>query len=99
MRLSLVAPDFLPDLDGIDATTWRRAGICGSTTPTTRPAPWRRSRSWNTPPQLARVTTSSWRVDEAYSELWFDDGPPASGLQLGDLTASWCSTRSASGRT
>ena len=34
---------------------------------------------------LARRHDVLLALDEAYSELWFKEGPPASGLQLGDL--------------
>jgi acetylornithine aminotransferase len=86
VRLPLVAPDFLPDLDGIDAATWERAGILwlnypNNPTGATAPLAFLEHAA-----DLARRHEVLLALDEAYSELWFDDGPPASGLQLGDLT-------------
>jgi acetylornithine aminotransferase len=85
LRLPLAAPDFLPDLDGIDAATWERAGILwlnypNNPTGATAPLPFLEHAA-----DLARRHDVLLALDEAYSELWFDAGPPASGLQLGDL--------------
>ena len=86
VRLPLAAPDFLPDLDGIDGGTWGRAGILwlnypNNPTGATAPLAFLEHAA-----DLARRHDVLLALDEAYSELWFDDGPPASGLQLGDLT-------------
>ena len=86
LRLPLAAPDFLPDLDGIDAVTWERAGILwlnypNNPTGATAPLAFLEHAA-----DLARRHDVLLALDEAYSELWFEDGPPASGLQLGDRT-------------
>lgn len=86
LRLPLAEPDFLPDLDGIDSFTWERAGILwlnypNNPTGATAPLAFLEHAA-----DLARRHDVLLALDEAYSELWFDDGPPASGLQLGDLT-------------
>ena len=46
----------------------------------------RRSRSTSAPPRSPASTTSSLASDEAYSELYFGDEPPASALQVADRT-------------
>jgi succinyldiaminopimelate transaminase len=80
------ADGFLPDLDAVDGSTWSRTSILWlnyPNNPTGAVAPLDfllaaadRCRSHD-------VLLAS---DEAYSELWFDDEPPASALQVGDLT-------------
>ena len=41
---------------------------------------------------LARRHDVLLALDEAYSELWFDDGPPASGCSSATSPTSSCST-------
>jgi succinyldiaminopimelate transaminase len=86
IRLPLVAPDFLPDLDGIDAATWDRAGILWLNYPNNPTGAVAPLAFLEHAAGLARRHDVLLALDEAYSELWFDGGPPASGLQLGDLT-------------
>ena len=86
VRLPLAAPDFLPDLDGIDAATWERAGILWLNYPNNPTGATAPLAFLERAADLARRHEVLLALDEAYSELWFDDGPPASGLQLGDLT-------------
>ena len=45
-----------------------------------------RSTSCGAPPTAAAAHDVLLASDEAYSELWFDGAPPASALQVGDLT-------------
>jgi succinyldiaminopimelate transaminase len=76
---------FLPDLDAVDAETWRRLGVLwvnypNNPTAATAPLPFYERLAG-----LAREHGFVLASDEAYTELWFDS-PPASALQLGDLT-------------
>jgi succinyldiaminopimelate transaminase len=76
---------FLPDLDVVDEETWRRASILWlnyPNNPTGAVAPLdflRRAAD------RCRRNDVVLAADEAYSELWFDTGPPVSALQVGDL--------------
>jgi acetylornithine aminotransferase len=86
VRLPLVAPDFLPDLDGIATEVWERAAIVWLNYPNNPTGAVAPLAFLERAAALARRHDALLALDEAYSELWFDDGPPASGLQLGDLT-------------
>ena len=86
VRLPLVAPDFLPDLDGIATEVWERAAIVWLNYPNNPTGAVAPLAFLEHAADLARRHDVLLALDEAYSELWFDDGPPASGLQLGDLT-------------
>ena len=59
---------------------------CGSTTRTTRPGRRRRSPSSRTPRRGAGPPGVVLASDEAYSELWFGEEPPAGALQVSDRT-------------
>jgi succinyldiaminopimelate transaminase len=77
---------FLADLDGVDPTTWDRTAILWlnyPNNPTGAVAPLEHLRR---AAELARVHGFLLASDEAYSELWFEGDPPASALQVGDLT-------------
>jgi succinyldiaminopimelate transaminase len=77
---------FLPDLDALDESTWRRAGILWlnyPNNPTGSVAPLEFLRAAADRCRHHGVLLAS---DEAYSELWFETEPPASALQIGDLT-------------
>ncbi|MEX0989546.1 MAG: aminotransferase class I/II-fold pyridoxal phosphate-dependent enzyme [Actinomycetota bacterium] len=81
---------FLPDLDGIDTATLDRAALVWTNYPNnptgaTAPLPWYERLA-----HLAREHDFVWASDEAYSELWFEGGPPASALQVGDLSNVMC---------
>jgi succinyldiaminopimelate transaminase len=87
IRLPLT-PDraFLPDLDSIDANTWRRTAILWlnyPNNPTGAVAPLAFLRD---AAERCRAHGALLASDEAYSELWFGDAPPASALQVGDLS-------------
>ena len=86
MRLPLVAPDFLPDLDGIATEVWEHAAIVWLNYPNNPTGAVAPLAFLEHAADLARRHDVLLALDEAYSEMWFDDGPPASGLQLGDLT-------------
>jgi succinyldiaminopimelate transaminase len=86
-RLSLTeANGFLPDLHAVDASTWDRTAALWlnyPNNPTGATAPLRFLKAAADHCRSHDVLLAS---DEAYSELWFDDEPPASALQVGDLT-------------
>ena len=86
LRLPLTAADFLPDLDGVAAGTWDRAAILwlnypNNPTGAVAPLPFLERAA-----DLARRHDFLLALDEAYSEVWFEEGPPASALELDDLT-------------
>jgi succinyldiaminopimelate transaminase len=85
-RLSLTeANGFLPDLHAVDASTWDRTAALWlnyPNNPTGATAPLRFLKAAADHCRSHDVLLAS---DEAYSELWFDDEPPASALQVGDL--------------
>ena len=86
-RLSLTeANGFLPDLDAVDASTWDRTSILwlnypNNPTGATAPRDFLQRAA-----ERCRSHDVLLASDEAYSELWFDGEPPASVLQVGDLT-------------
>jgi acetylornithine aminotransferase len=86
-RLSLTEPNgFLPDLDAVDASTWDRTAVLWlnyPNNPTGATAPLEFLRRAADRCRSHDVLLAS---DEAYSELWFEGEPPASVLQVGDLT-------------
>ncbi len=85
-RLPLAAPDFLPDLDGVASDTWGRAAILWLNYPNNPTGAVAGRAFLDHAADLARRHDFLLAVDEAYSEVWFDDGPPASALELDDLT-------------
>ena len=80
------AGGFLPDLDAVDASTWNRTSILWlnyPNNPTGAVAPLSFLRAAAERCRSHDVLLAS---DEAYSELWFEGEPPASVLQVGELT-------------
>jgi acetylornithine aminotransferase len=76
---------FLPAFDAVDEEDWRRTALVWvnyPNNPTGATAPLGFYEELAT---LAREHGFVLASDEAYSELWFDE-PPASALQLADLT-------------
>ena len=76
---------FLPDLDAVDEASWQRASILWlnyPNNPTGAVAPLDFLRQAADRCRRHDVVLAA---DEAYSELWFATGPPASALQVGDL--------------
>lgn len=86
LRLALSTSDFLPDLGGVDAATWGRTAILWLNYPNNPTGAVASLAFLEQAAELARRHDFLLALDEAYSEVWFDHGPPASGLQLGDLT-------------
>jgi acetylornithine aminotransferase len=77
---------FLPDLASVDEATWARAAILWlnyPNNPTGAVAPLSFLQDAAARCRAHDVLLAS---DEAYGELWFEGGPPAGALELGDLT-------------
>jgi acetylornithine aminotransferase len=79
------AGGFLPDLAAVPEAVWGRAAILWINYPNN-------PTGAVAPPEFLRRAVERCRSsdvllasDEAYSELWFDGGPPPSALQVGDL--------------
>ena len=87
MRLPLTEERaFLPDLDAIPEEVWSRAAILWlnyPNNPTGAVAPLASLRDAAERCRAHQVLLAS---DEAYSELWFGDEPPAGVLELDDRT-------------
>jgi acetylornithine aminotransferase len=86
-RLSLTeANGFLPDLHAVDASTWGRTSVLWlnyPNNPTGATAPLEFLKAAADHCRSYDVLLAS---DEAYCELWFEGEPPASALQVRDLT-------------
>jgi len=76
---------FLPDLDAVSDETWRRAALLWVNYPNNPTCACAPPSFYGRLSALAREHDVVVASDEAYTELWFAD-PPASALQLGDLT-------------
>jgi acetylornithine aminotransferase len=85
LRLPLVAERaFLPDLDAIPDAVWARTALLwlnypNNPTGATAPLAFLREAA-----DRCRTHGALLACDEAYTELWFEGGPPASVLQTGD---------------
>jgi succinyldiaminopimelate transaminase len=86
-RLPLMESNrFLPDLDAVSSADWENAAALWLNYPNN-------PTGATAPLDFLRLTADRCRAhdvllasDEAYCELWFDGEPPASALQVGDLT-------------
>jgi acetylornithine aminotransferase len=76
---------FLPDLDAIDDETWSRLAVFWVNYPNNPTCAIAPIDFYERLSGLAVEHGFVVASDEAYTELWFDE-PPASALQLGDLT-------------
>jgi acetylornithine aminotransferase len=76
---------FLPDLDAIDPETWSRLAVFWVNYPNNPTCATAPLSFYERLAGLAREHGFVLASDEAYTELWFDE-PPASALQLEDLT-------------
>jgi succinyldiaminopimelate transaminase len=74
---------FLPDLDAIDAATWRRLALLWVNYPNNPTGAVAPRRFFERAAELAREHDVVLASDEPYSELWFES-PPPSALQLAD---------------
>jgi succinyldiaminopimelate transaminase len=86
LALPLRADDgFLPELDALDAETWGRLAVLWVNYPNNPTGAIAPLAFYERLATLAREHGFVLASDEAYTELWFDE-PPASALQLDDLT-------------
>jgi acetylornithine aminotransferase len=86
VELPLRAADgFLPDLDAVPADVWARTAILWLNYPNNPTAATAPVEFYETTAALARRHGFVLASDEAYSELYFGDEPPASALQVSDL--------------
>ena len=76
---------FLPDLDAIDDEDWSRLGVFWVNYPNNPTGVTAPLAFYERLAARAREHGFVVASDEAYTELWFDE-PPASALQLDDLT-------------
>ena len=76
---------FLPALDAVDEDDWARAALVWVNYPNNPTGATAPLAFYDRIAELAREHGFVLASDEAYSELWFDE-PPASALQLEDLT-------------
>jgi succinyldiaminopimelate transaminase len=87
VRLPLTeANGFLPDLDAIPEEVWRRAGILWVNYPNNPTGAVAPLSFYEQAAERCRAHDVLLASDEAYSELWFGDAPPAGALQVGDPT-------------
>jgi acetylornithine aminotransferase len=86
-KLSLTEDgDFLPDLHAVDDSTWSRTAALWLNYPNNPTGATAPLDFLKTAADHCRSHDVLLASDEAYSELWFDGAPPASALQVGDLT-------------
>jgi succinyldiaminopimelate transaminase len=87
VELPLRAADgFLPDLDAVPADVWARTAILWLNYPNNPTAATAPPELYERAAALAREHDFVLASDEAYSELYFGSEPPASALQVSDLT-------------
>ena len=76
---------FLPDLEALDAETWRRVALVWVNYPNNPTCATAPRSFYERLSELAAEHDLVVASDEAYTELWFDE-PPPSALELTDLT-------------
>ncbi len=76
---------FLPDLESLDAETWRRVAVLWVNYPNNPTGAVAPEGFYERLAELAAEYELVVASDEAYTELWFDE-PPGSALELADLT-------------
>ncbi len=76
---------FLPDLDAVGAATWRDVAVLWLNYPNNPTAAVAPRSLYERAAELAREHDFVVASDEAYSEIYFGDEPPASALELADL--------------
>jgi aspartate/methionine/tyrosine aminotransferase len=87
LELPLLAEHgFLPDLDAVPASTWDRVGLLWLNYPNNPTAAVAPRELYRRAAELARRHDFVLASDEAYSEIYFGETPPASALQVGDRT-------------
>jgi acetylornithine aminotransferase len=87
MRLPLVeANGFLPDLDAVPDDVWRRTALIWLNYPNNPTGAVAPLSFYEAAAERCRAHDVLLASDEAYSELWFGEAPPAGALQVGDPT-------------
>jgi succinyldiaminopimelate transaminase len=76
---------FLPDLDAVDAATWREVAVLWLNYPNNPTAATAPLALYQRAAELAREHGFVLASDEAYSEIYFAGEPPRSALELADL--------------
>ena len=76
---------FLADLGAVAPETWRRAAILWLNYPNNPTGAVAPLAYYREAADICRANGVLLASDEAYSELYFEGGPPASALQIGDL--------------
>ena len=85
MRLPLTdANGFLPDLALVPDDVWRRAALLWLNYPNNPTGAVAPLSFYEDAAERCRAHDVLLASDEAYSELWFGDAPPAGALQIGD---------------
>jgi succinyldiaminopimelate transaminase len=77
---------FLPELEAVDAADWRDVAVLWLNYPNNPTAATAPRSLYERAAELAREHGFVVASDEAYSEIYFGDEPPASALELADLT-------------
>jgi succinyldiaminopimelate transaminase len=77
---------FLPDLDAVAPETWARVAVLWLNYPNNPTAATAPLELYEQAAALAREHGFVLASDEAYSEIYFGDEPPASALQVSDRT-------------
>jgi succinyldiaminopimelate transaminase len=77
---------FLPDLDAVDGEVWKRVALLWLNYPNNPTAALAPRSLYERAAELAREHGFVVASDEAYSEIYFGAEPPASALELDDLT-------------
>jgi succinyldiaminopimelate transaminase len=77
---------FLPDLDAVPADAWDRVSVLWLNYPNNPTAATATLELYEQAAALARRHGFVLASDEAYSELYFGDAPPASALEVSDRT-------------
>jgi len=77
---------FLPDLDAVATSSWRDVAILWLNYPNNPTAATAPRALYEQAAELAREHGFVLASDEAYSEIYFGDTPPASALELADLS-------------
>ncbi|MEP7059151.1 MAG: aminotransferase class I/II-fold pyridoxal phosphate-dependent enzyme [Actinomycetota bacterium] len=77
--------DFLADLDAVPGHVWDRAAVLWLNYPNNPTGAVAPVEYFHHAAALCRANGVLLASDEAYSEIYFDDGPPAGALQVDDL--------------
>lgn len=76
---------FLPDLGAVDDETWSRTALLWLNSPNNPTGSVASLDVLRDAAAMCRANDVLLASDEAYGEIWFDEGPPPGVLQVGDL--------------